>query len=103
MLTWTTLGTVAGAVLVVHALAELIRREWPNLSPMPVVLGAAEALEWAYGWVTTCWSLTHALLWTSNGIIVAAAALGGLFSSQYLSTSHSSLRTSQPPNTSPTA
>lgn len=46
---------------------------------------------WSYGLATTRWSPLHALLWTSNDIIVAAVALGGLAAVQ------TAPGTSQPP------
>lgn len=78
MLTWTELGTIAGAVAVVHAVLFLLRRIWPKASGTIAAILAAEALIWAYGATTSPWSAMDMLLWTSNGLIVATVALGGV-------------------------
>lgn len=82
MLTWNALGTVAGAVMVVHAWHALAKRIWPPLASPLGILGMAEALEWCYGQATTSWSPAHALLWTGNGLVVAAAAMGSVAARQ---------------------
>ncbi len=78
MLTWSMLGTTAGIVVLIHAVLFMLRKIWPKTPPTAASLIAAEIFVWSYGLATTRWSLLHALLWTSNGIIVAAVALGGL-------------------------
>lgn len=67
MLSWSMLGTTTGAVLFVHAVLFVTRRLFPHAPMTLVALVTAEK-----------WSLTHMLLWTSNGLIVTAMALGGL-------------------------
>ncbi len=78
MLTWTTIGTTTGAVALVHAVLFLMKRIWPHLSTTITAWASAEVLLWAYGASTTPWSWVAAVLWTANGIIVAAIALGGV-------------------------
>lgn len=84
MLTWVDLGTMAGAVAVVHAVLFLWRRLWPNASSTLVAIGSAEILMWAYGSTDAVWSVTNLMLWTSNGLLVATVALGGMASVQSL-------------------
>ena len=76
MLTWSMLGTTAGIVVLIHAVLFLFQKNSPKTPPTAASLIAAEIFVWSYGLATTRWSLLHALLWTSNGIIVAAVALG---------------------------
>jgi hypothetical protein len=78
MLTWPMLGTTTGAVLFVHAVLFVTRRLFPHAPMTLVALVTAEVVVWRYGSVTSGWSLTGMLLWTSNGPIVTAIALGGL-------------------------
>lgn len=78
MLTWTTLGTTTGAVTLVHAVLFLMKRIWPHLSTTITVWATAEVLLWAYGASTTSWSWMATVLWTANGVVVAAIALGGV-------------------------
>ena len=77
MLTWSILGTTAGAVLLVHSVLFLTRRLFPHAPTTLVALVTAEVIVWGYGGWTSGWSLTDMLLWTSN-LIVTAMALGGL-------------------------
>jgi len=78
LLTWVELGTMAGAVAVVHAVLFLLRRIWPKASNTIAAIITAEVLIWAYGATTIPWSAANILLWTGNGLIVATVALGGL-------------------------
>lgn len=78
MLTWSMLGTTTGAVLFVHAVLFLTRRLFPHAPTTLVALVTAKVVVWGYGGLTSGWSLTGMLLWTSNGLIVTAIALGGL-------------------------
>ena len=78
MLNWPILGTTTGAVLCVHAVLLVTRRMFPHAPTILVALGTAEIIVWGYGGLTSGWSLTGMLLWTSNGLIVTAIALGGL-------------------------
>lgn len=82
MLTWVDIGTVAGAVAVVHAVLYLWRRIRPHASTTVVAIVTAEVLMWAYGLSASPWSVTNLLLWTSNGLIVATVSLGGMTSLQ---------------------
>lgn len=78
MLTWTTLGTTTGVAVLVHGVPFLMKRIWPHLSTTITAWVTAEVLLWAYGASTTPWSWVAAVLWTANGLIVAAIALGGV-------------------------
>lgn len=78
MLTWSMLGTTTGAVLCVHAILFVTRRLFPQAPTTMVALIVAEVVVWGYGALTSGWSLIGALLWTSNGLIVTAIALGGV-------------------------
>lgn len=78
MLTWSILATTTGAVLFVHAVLFLTRRLFPQAPMTLVALVTAEVVVGGYGGLTSGWSLTGMLLWTSNGLIVTAIALGGL-------------------------
>lgn len=84
MLTWSMLGTTTGAVLCVHAILFVVLRLFPQAPTTMVAAVAAEVVVWGYGALTSGWSLTHMLLWTSNGLIVTAIALGGLTAVQSL-------------------
>ncbi|MDA8192543.1 MAG: hypothetical protein M0Z53_00905 [Thermaerobacter sp.] len=84
MLTWSMLGTTAGAVVLVHAVLFLAGRLAPRASTTIVAGIAAEVIVWSYGAVTTAFSPMAALLWTSNGLVVATIALGGITASQQL-------------------
>lgn len=86
MLTWVDIGTMAGAVAVVHAVLFLLRRISPHVSTTVSAVVAAEILMWAYGSTEGAWSVTNLLLWTSNGLIVATVSLGGMASVQSLLT-----------------
>ena len=78
MLSWSMLGTTTGAVLCVHVVLFVTRRLFPHAPMTLVALVTAEIIVWGYGSLTSRWSLTHMLLWTSKGLIVTAMALGGL-------------------------
>lgn len=78
MLTWPMLGTTTGVVLCVHAVLLVTRRFFPNAPITLVALITAEGVVWGYGALTSGWSLTNLLLWTSNGLIVTAVVLGSL-------------------------
>ncbi|POB10306.1 hypothetical protein [Sulfobacillus sp. hq2] len=78
MLTWSMLGTTAGLVILVHAILFLVRRLWPHASPTLTAILASEALVWIYGLTTRLVTAPNALLWTCDGLVIAAIALGGL-------------------------
>lgn len=77
MLTWPLVGTMTGAMLLIHAVLFLTHRLFPHATETIVSLATAEVVVWGYGILTSPWSLANTLLWTSNGIVVAAIALGG--------------------------
>lgn len=68
------LGTTAGIVVLIHAVLFLLWKIWPKTPPTAAAIIAAEVFVWSCGLATTRWSPLHALLWTSNGIIMAAVA-----------------------------
>ncbi|POB10189.1 hypothetical protein CO251_11075 [Sulfobacillus sp. hq2] len=72
------LGTTTGAVLFVHVGLFLTRRLFPHAPTTMIALVTAEVIVWGYGGLTSGWSLTSMLLWTSNGLIVTAITLGRL-------------------------
>ncbi|PSR20269.1 MAG: hypothetical protein C7B47_18175 [Sulfobacillus thermosulfidooxidans] len=76
MLSWDTLGTTAGAVLLVHIVLYLTKQFWPQRSRPLIALVTAEGLVWAYGLGSTTWSWAHTVLWSANGLVIAAIALG---------------------------
>ncbi|AUW93641.1 hypothetical protein BXT84_06545 [Sulfobacillus thermotolerans] len=70
MLSWPMFGTTTGAVLCVHAVLFVTRRLFPHAPMTMVALVTAEIIVWGYGSLTSGWSITRMLLWTSNGLIV---------------------------------
>jgi hypothetical protein len=84
MLTWADIGTMAGAVAIVHAALYLGQRIWPHLPTTTFAIIMAEAVTWGYGASTEGWAWTAVFLWVVNGLLVATVALGGSVTVQTL-------------------